>query len=153
MSQVKCLTKAWGQLVTQETHPCGRLVPPPSDFDSQTQIAEFSVPSNSRGNRVYVVEVDFQSCEVGCKCEALNEYDFREARRMPYNRDKAGVYLEHLALTRGYKMNPLITRPPRFLCPHAKKVQLWLRRHGLFGHFKAREEKLIARFIAMVKAA
>jgi hypothetical protein len=148
----KTFTKAWGHLVTQETHPCGRLVPT-ADFDSQTEIATFCVPSNTRKDRVYAVEVDFKSCEVGCKCEALNEYDFREAHRMPYNRNKGGTYLEHLARTRGYKMNPLITRQPRFLCPHAKKVQLWLRRHGFAGHFKAREDKLIARFTAMEKAA
>jgi hypothetical protein len=112
-------------------------------YDSQEQIMEFLVPSHSRGKRVYGLELDMQTAEIGCGCEALSE--FREASNMPYRRDAAGTMLEQLAAAKGKRLLPLITRPPRALCPHAKKVRLWVLRQGLMPYFNARESRLVER--------
>lgn len=143
------MARITGHLTTQAERPCGRLVPIQPDYDAGEKVLEFTVPSLSRGNRVYVVEVDALSGEVACPCEALKDY--REASRMPYNREVGGVYLEQLARVKGYKLLPIITRPARALCPHARKVQAWLKRNGHFHYFKQLEERLIERAEAMPK--
>jgi hypothetical protein len=131
-----------GQLLTQETHPCGRLVAPEDfkmdDYDYKEKVGVFIVPSLSRPEtRVYGVELDFRSAEILCGCEALKE--FREASRMPYNRRVAGTYLEQIARAKRMLIAPLITRQPRYLCPHARKVRLFAMRHGLMPYFYERE--------------
>jgi hypothetical protein len=88
---------------------CGRLVPLRVDsFDSQEKLARFVVPSRSRPSRAYVVEVSFRTLEVECGCEAGDGWSFREARNMPYRRETAGHYLEHLARAKGYPLAPVI---------------------------------------------
>jgi len=98
------------------------------DYDSAERIMTFILPSASRPRSiVHVAQVDVCSCECLCSCEAFKDY--REASRMPYNRRIGGVYLEQLARAKGKPLLPLVTRPPRFLCPHMRKVQGWLKRH------------------------
>ena len=131
-----------GHVLTQEDFPCGRLVAIHADYDSAERIMEFRVPSISR-DRVYGLELDVVSLELACGCEAFQ--DFREASRMPYRRDSVGTFLEHLARAKGFPMLPLVTRPPRGLCPHSRKVRDFVMRHGWMHLFKQQEECLIQR--------
>jgi hypothetical protein len=118
----------------------GRLVAN-ADYDSAEKVMTFKIPSTSRKDRAYVVEVDLLSCEVACKCEAFS--DFREAHLMPYRRENAAAPLEVFARAKGYGLLPLITRAPRNLCPHSRKVQRWLKRHGHFEYFQLKEQQLM----------
>lgn len=107
-----------GRIMSQKTHPCGRLVK--ADYDCSSRVMSFDVPSLSRQDRVYAVELDCTTGQVSCPCEAFR--DFRNAYNMPYRDSEGGAFLEHV-----YKIHPLITRQPRFLCPHARKIRLWLK--------------------------
>ena len=140
MSRVK------GHIFTQEEMPCGRLVPLQATIDGSEHIAEFLVPSLSRGGRVYGVELDLKTGELACGCEAFRDY--RECSRMPYRRDSAGTFIEHLAVTKGKHLLPLVTRPPRGLCPHTRRVREFIRRHGFLSYFKEREKWLEERLAA-----
>ena len=133
------MSRITGQILSEEL---GRLVPEVA-FDGAEKVLEFKVPSHSRKHRVYVVEVDMTSCEVACRCEAFRE--FREAHRMPYRFEIAASPLEVLARAKGYGLLPLIIRAPRNLCPHARKVREWLRRHGHLHYFELKEQELIER--------
>lgn len=118
-----------------------------ADFDSAERIAEFVCPSLSRPDRNYVCEVDFISCECACGCEAF--HDYRETSRMPYRRAVAGVYTEQVAMMKGKYLAPLITRPPRCLCPHLRLCRRWIKAHGLYEHFVAVETGLLRRLEGM----
>lgn len=137
MSRVK------GFKVSQESHPCGRLYLANPDYDSGAKVGEFLVPSLSRPEVVWAVELDFLTGETGCACEAYADY--RNARAMPYRMNAAGAPLEHLAKQKGYFMLPLITRAPRGMCPHVRKVRAWLQRRGMMAYFTDLETHLIER--------
>lgn len=138
--------KITGHILTQASHPCGRLVMIAS-YDSAEQIMEFLVPSLSRADRVYGVEVCAITGQVACACEAFR--DFREAHLMPYRRDAAGTAVEHLARAKGKTLLPLITRSPGSVCPHVRKVRAWLLRHGLMPVMRQREAWLMAKVEAL----
>lgn len=123
---------------------CGRLVAlRPESMDSAEQIARFLVPSKSRPNYVYLVEVDMASSEISCGCEA---HEYRQSRKSPYHRDAAGHYVENLARSIGLNVLPLFLREPRSLCPHARACRSWLMRHGFNqAAMKAMEASLIGK--------
>ena len=137
------MSRISGHILTQEDFPCGRLVALDADYDEAEKIMEFRVPSHTRKSRVYGIEVDMYTAEIACPCEGFR--DFREASRMPYNRNAVGRYVEHLARTKKKSLLPLVTRPPRGLCIHARKVREWLRRKGFLDYFFQREGWLIER--------
>lgn len=134
------MSKPQGHVFTQESHPCGRLVVT-ADYDAAEQMIEFLVPSLSRGDRVYGVEIDALSGQCACGCEAFSV--FRNAHRMPYRWQKEATYAEILARTQGKSLLPLITRKISGLCPHLRRARQWIQRHKLFLHFKQREQWLI----------
>jgi hypothetical protein len=123
---------------------CGRLTMK-ADYDSAERKMSFLVPSLSRGERVYLVEVSTRTAECVCACEA---FQFRGARNSPYHIDKVGVYAEHLARTKGENPKPLITRNPKGLCPHCRRVRSWIKRHGLWGAVLTVEKSFIDRLEA-----
>lgn len=110
-----------GHVLSQKTHPCGRLVK--CNYDSQRKVMSFDVPSLSRKDRVYGIELDCMSGQIACGCEAFSDY--RNTSRCPYRDKEAGAFLEHVYA----RLFPLITRRPSGLCPHARKVRLWLKAH------------------------
>lgn len=135
------MSRIQGHILAQSDFPCeiGRLV---ANYDSGAQTIEFLVPSNSRSDRVYGVEVDVATAEIACKCEA---FEFRHARNSPYRLEVAGSPAEVLARARAKRLLPLVTRAPRGLCPHARRVRAWLMRHGLMQVMISRESWLIER--------
>lgn len=133
------VSRITGHIVNEQL---GRLVAD-ADMDVAEKVLTFRIPSLSRKGRSYIVEVDLLSCEVACKCEAFSTY--REAALMPYRKNAAGTPLEHLARAKGYGLLPLITRAPRGLCCHSRKVRSWLRRHDMFQYFELKEAELMER--------
>lgn len=123
-----------GHVFTQAEQPVGRLVR--VDYDGQRRVMGFLVPSLSRP-RVYGLELCCRTGQICCGCEAYQ--DFRNSRSMPYRREVAGTFLEQLYPA----IYPLITRDPRFCCPHARRVRQWLQRHkapdgqSLYQHMNA----------------
>ena len=99
---------------------------------------------------MYGVEVDAITGECACSCEAF--FDFRNAHKMPYRLERAGTYVEQLAKVHKKPLLPLITRNPKGLCPHARKVREWIRRKGWLDYFKARESWLLERLEQKVSA-
>lgn len=130
------MSKPKGHVLSQESHPCGRLVVVAA-YDKAEQMMEFLVPSLSRPEIVYGVEVDALSGQCACGCEAFTM--FREAHRMPYRWQAQATYAEALAKTQKKKLMPLITRKNSGLCPHLRRVRQWIQRHHLMNHFRERE--------------
>lgn len=125
-----------GHIFTQETHPCGTLVVL-DGIDGGEKVLHFIVPSKTRRNRVYGCEVSLRTGEAACGCEAMSrtteDHDgFREAFRMPYRFDAAAAPVEVLAKAKGIPMAPMLTRAPRNMCGHLRKVRAAIRRRGLW---------------------
>lgn len=137
------MSRVRGHVLSRAEFPCGRLVATPVHYDSQEQIMEFTVPSFSREDRVYGLELDMVTGEVACGCEAGD--CFRNARRMPYRLEESGSRAEQLAKEKGRFLLPLVTRRPMGLCAHARRVRAYVARHGWMGYFQGRESQLIAR--------
>jgi hypothetical protein len=119
-----------GHQLTQESHPCGRLVK--ASYDSQTKIMEFTIPSDETAGLVYGVELDCSTGEIVCPCK---DFGYRKSSKAGYL--KHGVYLEHAE--RAANQNslwPLVTRKPSGLCKHANRVRYWLKRHNLYRHIE-----------------
>lgn len=123
----------------------GRLSPIEPTFDSAEKVIEALCPSYSRDNRVYRIEVDCITGEFCCACEA---FQFRSSRTSPYNRQRAGTFIENAAKAKGYELLPLITRNPSGLCPHGKRMRSLLKRRGLWPAMKTIESELEKRLDA-----
>lgn len=145
------MSRVRGHVLSQVEFPCGRLVQMPVHYDAQEQIMEFTVPSLSREDRVYGLELDMVTGEVACGCEAGD--DFRNARRMPYRLDEAGTPAELLAKEKGRFLLPLVTRRPMGLCAHARRVRAYIVRHGWLPYFQGRESQLIERLKGVARCA
>ena len=137
------MSRITANIFTQYEYPCGRLVML-SSYDSAERVAEFVMPSLSRGNRVYKLEVDCISCEVVCACESAlcNLHSLT-------HREEYGTALEILALQKGYWYLPTITRRREALCIHSQRVQRWFWRHGLKQVMLDRETALMEKLLTL----
>lgn len=127
---------------TQSQWPVGRLVPLKPDYDSSSHLIQAHVPSGSRDNRVYLVSLNCETAECICGCEA---YEYRVSALK--NRGELGVFLEHTEHPNGKPWWPLITRNPSGLCPHLRKLRLWLKAHKIYQHIenvvRIHEERMV----------
>ena len=137
-----------GRVFTQAECPIGRLTCTSDEalartaaYDCSEHMMSFLAPSLSDKNKVYGLELCVLSGQIACGCPALD--DFRNARKMPYRVEVAGTMAEQEARLRGQYLLPLITRAPKSLCPHARKVRRFIQRHRWMKHFEDREEWLI----------
>lgn len=111
----------------QASWPVGRLSPLKADYDIQTKTIQAYVPSMSEGDLVYLVSVNAATGEAICGCKGFE--CIYSARK---NKEAYGVFIEHTGLTKW----PSITRLPSSLCPHLRKMRLWLKRHGIYQHIE-----------------
>lgn len=97
--------------------------------DAGRRLLEFSCPSLTRGgSRLYWLVLDIDSLEVDCRCEDAAMRRFSLAGRYIYGTDDE----------KADGLQAQITRHPVGLCPHARKVQNWIKRRGFeLGQEKA----------------
>jgi hypothetical protein len=137
------VSRITADIFTQVEYPVGRMVMT-QHYDSAEKIAEFVMPSLSRSNRVYKIEVDCISLEICCACESAlcNLHSLK-------HRSEFGTELEKLAVEKGYWYMPTITRPYRNLCIHARRVKRWFWRRGLGEMLESKETALYNRLLEL----
>lgn len=140
------MSRIQAHILSQLTHPCGRLVLE-GHLDSSTHVADFHIPSSSRADRVYGLQLDCRTSEVACACE---RWDYRV--RSAGGRREYGTELEVEAREAGWFLYPSILRAPKGLCPHSRRVRTWVRRHGLTEAMQVAYLDTLARLRAKIAA-